>query len=255
MIPQSPKIHATLDIICQDGSTLEKVEKSLILLRGLSPKTDELLIKSQKIISQINKISGGEVVTLSVENLPTKTVKQKKRRRLLLLLLANFKDLKSEVTRINAIAATSSAKAGTVKTAKLLATLKGKLGLITIAAAAIVVITKIIDTNTAKITVQNLGCRPLGPYSSHDINLPGLKIPDIAITDGQSAVVQIPFVNLFRLKLDYSQSQISILNWQKNFSLPADIKSITLDGRQLIGTDSKLDFSSSTTPQVVISCR
>jgi len=163
------KIRTAIQLLAEETTTLDKLQKMATLVKGINPKIDKHLERSQKLIERIQKIQGGEVISLSLEGLPEKTKKQKKRKKLLLLLLGHWKDLRSEVERINDLRVS---KSKAVKSAKILTTLKGPLGLITIAAAGIVAISSILNSKAVSVTIKNMGCKSIQPISSQVINIP-----------------------------------------------------------------------------------
>ena len=130
------KILAAYDLLQGDLTTIQKFESVRTLIRGINPKIDDILEKLSKARSDLSKIQQGELIELSLENLPEKSEKDKKRKRAILLFLKNWNLLKSEVERVrdeieNAQGESSSATNILVKA-------KGPLGIITIAAVIIV---------------------------------------------------------------------------------------------------------------------
>jgi hypothetical protein len=243
---QKEKLKTAWSLLAEDVSTIEKIEKIGSLAIGINSQVDTKLTKLLSLVSQIKKVSGGEVVELSLEKLPVKTNKDKKRKKLALLLLTSLKDLKSEVARIEGIkAATGTAQA--VKAGKVITTLKGPLGAITIAAVGIVAVTAVINTQAVNITIKNSGCYPINALAGQSINLPGLKLSDTSAT-------LLP-ISIRVDMTDKSNVSLSTLNFSKKFPLPNNLQEVIFDGKSLIGQNSTVNLASSKNHTLEINCR
>jgi hypothetical protein len=248
------KIKTALSLLCEDSTTLGKVEKVLALLPGIDPKTDKIISSSKEIIAKINQVGGGEVVELSLDKLPEKTKKQKKLKKLIILLLSNWKSLGSEVARINEVVSTTGTAATGVKTGKILATMKGPLGIVTIGAAAIVAGSKLLSNMAVEVKVSNIGCGPIGPFISKEVNIPGLKLPNKAIVEGQDGLITIPPIKMIA-NLNRGDSQISTMGFKQAFGLPSQYSEIIFDGQEMIGKETAVDLGSSKKHGLIIKCK
>ncbi|HCC32190.1 MAG TPA: hypothetical protein DEQ03_19395 [Marinilabiliales bacterium] len=246
---QKANLKLAAELLCEDSTALVKVEKALSLVKGISPKAEKYLSSSIEIIAKINKISEGAVVELSAQNLPEQTKTQKHRKKLILLLITNLKDFKSEISRLQALQTTSA-----VGTTKILATLKGPLGLVTVVAAVVVVGVKLIDTKTTSITISNFGCRPIPPLTEKSISLPGLKLPDSTIASGGSDTLSIPTLPL-SVSLSPGSVTLSSIGLNRQFSIPLEYKDVVFDGQSLMNRQTDLKLSSSKTHRLELRCQ
>lgn len=248
------KIKVALELLGEETTTIGKIEKVLAMLPGINPKVDKIIADSHEIIEKINKISEGAVLELSAEKLPDKTKIQKQRKKLILLLLTNWKSLGGEIGRINSLVSTAGTTATTsVKTAKILATMKGPLGVVTIGAAAIVLGSKLLNNMAVEVKVTTNGCRPIGPISEKGINLPGLKMPKEAIVSGRESKIVIPPVKM-TVNLNRTNSSVTAVGFKKDFSLPPDFSEIIYDGQNLMGKETGIDLAKSKSHSVNIKC-
>ncbi len=252
------KIKKALELLCEDSTTIGKIEKVLAMLPKINPKVDKMVADSHDLIEKINKISEGAVLELSAEKLPEKSKKQKKLKKLALLLLTNWKNLGSEIARINDLATTATTagavKTGGVKTAKILATMKGPLGVITIGAAVIVAGSKLLSNMAVEVKMTTSGCRPIGPISEKGVNLPGLKLPKTAVVSGKVEKIVIPPLKM-TVDLNRANSSIKAIGFKQSFSLPSDFAEINYDGQNLMGKETEINLGKSKTHQVEISCK
>lgn len=246
---QKVNLKLAAELLCEDSTTLVKVEKALSLVKGISPKAEKYLNSSVDLIAKINKISEGAVVELSAQNLPEGTKTQKHRKKLILLLVTNLKDFQSEIGRLQALQT-----APTVGTAKILATLKGPLGLVTVAAAVVVVGAKLIDTKTTSITIANFGCRPIPPLTEKAISLPGLKLPDSTISSGGSDTLSIPILPL-SVSLSPGSVALTSIGFSRQFSIPLEYKDVLFDGLSLMNRQTDLKLGSSKTHHLELRCQ
>lgn len=245
------KIKTVMQLLAEETTTVDKFQKIVSLIKGINPKIDKHLERSQKLIEKIQKIQGGEVISLSLENLPEKTKKQKKRKKLLLLLLGHWKDLGSEVERINDL---RMSKSKAVKSAKILTTLKGPLGLITIVGAGIVAISSFLNSKAVSVTIKNVGCKPIRPISSKLINIPGLKLPAKIIESGSEGAVVIPGLNLRVEAKQGALVNLSVLGLSKSFEMPGGIREIIFDGQTILGKTSLINLGSAKNHELIIRC-
>lgn len=232
---QRKRLAAAQDLLNVNSTTKAKFEAIRSLIHGISPKLDKLLEISSKQIGQIEKIQSGEVIHLVAEELPEHTEEHKKRKKLLLLFIRSWKNLDSEVKRVQAEfnnvhhhkgATQSKLAAGT----RLLLAAKGPLGFITIIAVAAV----IVQSSAVKIAVHNEGCSPI-KLLSIPLVLPGIQLPAQPINSGASAeVTMLPIT----LTIDGSvegQIGVTILGISRKFDISNTelvLNDLSLSGRK-----------------------
>ncbi len=258
---QSERIKIAWGLLCEPSTSLEKVQKISELLKGFDPKVDKQLAAVSSAATKIDQIKKGAIIDLSLEKLPDKTEKQKKRKKMILLFLSRWRDLNSEVQRLNSLATAQSIKSASslkdtkvIKAGQILTTLKGPLGLITIAAAGIVAVNNLLINKSVDVTVVNQGCRPIRPLVEAKINLPGLKLPSSPINSGSQDTARLPALNL-TITSSGSNINLTALGLSRSYSLPGEIKDIVYDGRSLIGNTTNIDLSSSKQHKVVVVCQ
>lgn len=130
------KIIAAYDLLQQDLPISQKLSSAKTLIKGINPKLDEILEKTQDAHQNLSKVLKGDVVELSAESLPEGTEEEKKRKKAALLFIKHFRELESEIER--AKREFGSEKNNVEKISDLLAKAKGPFGIITIAAVVIV---------------------------------------------------------------------------------------------------------------------
>lgn len=256
---QAERLKTAWELLSQPTTTLDKIQKITALIKGLNPPIDKHLESITRLAAKIQKIQTGDVIDLSLEHLPEKTPKQKKRKKLLLLFLGHWKDLTSEVGRIKDLASppTSENKTTTkvkiIKIGKIITSLKGPLGLVTITAAGLVALGNYLNHRSVNVNIVNLGCQPIKPPISQTINLPGLKLPAVIDSGSQGQAV----VPGFDLQVDGSNPRtigISLLAFSRAFNLPGEVTDITLDGHSLLGSVSQIKLGNSQDHQLVVLC-
>ncbi len=137
----SKRVQAAMDLLQKREVNRETVESLRTLLSGINPAVDKKLAAVSKACTQVDQLQKGETISLVAEALPDQTPEQKKRKKALLLLLKFWKDLKGEVSRVEAefekqdTQSQSAARTG----GNILAVAKGPLGIITAIAVVIVV--------------------------------------------------------------------------------------------------------------------
>src|SRR5579859_2932975 len=136
------RMTAAFNLIAGPTTTIEKFEHARTLLEGVHPDLDAALKTCSEALDKIGKLERGELLHLSAEHMPETTEEQKKRKKALLLFIDSLKDLRSEITRVRTELAGfehSSSLHQTKSVARILTKAKGPIGLVTLAAVAIVV--------------------------------------------------------------------------------------------------------------------
>ncbi len=189
------------------------------------------------------------LLNCQLKTYPNKLKLKSTAKKLILLLITNLKDFKSEIGRLQALQTTSA-----VGTAKILTTLKGPLGLVTVAAAVVVVGVKLIDTKTTSITISNFGCRPIPPLTEKAVSLPGLKLPDSTIASGGSDTLSIPTLPL-SVSLSPGSVTLTSVGFSRQFSLPSEYKDVIFDGQSLMNRQTDLNLGKSKTHRLELHCQ
>lgn len=91
---------AAYKLLSEESTTLDKIESVRKLIFGLNPKVDKILNVCSDVLSKIEKLQKEEVIELTAEGLSEENEEQKKRKRALLLFIRSWKDLQSEVERV-----------------------------------------------------------------------------------------------------------------------------------------------------------
>lgn len=185
MNPQDTKkrILAAYDLLRETSTTREKFESLRTLIKGINSKTDTLLASLSKVYSDYKKLEQGDVIDLTLENLPQETEEDKKRKKILLLFIRNWRQLKSEIERIKSeLEANQQGKSSQATNfANIVARAKGPFGLITIAAIVIVGISFLISSQKQKPELRPIPSPTVGASVAKQkikvIDVGGKKIP------------------------------------------------------------------------------
>ncbi len=187
---QREKLEAAYRLLMEDMTTYEKFEKIRTLTKGLHPKLDGALDTASGALKQLKHVHEGNVIELTAEGLPEHTEEQKKRKKHLLLFISTWKNLRSEVKRVQGIYAAETADGSGaghhhISTAgKIFSLAKGPFGLITLAAVGIVGAGMLLQNSSVSVQIANQGCAPLTPTIKMPVSIPGLKLPENSIGDG-----------------------------------------------------------------------
>lgn len=255
---QNEKVTAALELLVEETTTFDKINKVCTLLKGIHPTVDKHIKTATNIVDKLSKIQEGDVISLTLEKLPDNNKKEKERKKLLLLFLKNWRGLESEVKRISDLQKQDSGNANSVQNAikmgKVLGVMKGPLGLITIAAAGIVAVSSLLNSKAVAVTVKNAGCEPFTPGLQTAINLPGLKLPNHAIPNGGNGLVTIPGIDLTVDESQMGTVNLKAIGFSQSFSMPDDIQDVVYDGVSLRGKETTIKLGGSKTHEVIIRC-
>lgn len=253
------RLRAADKLLQAEGTTLGQFESVRTILKGLNPKVDTLLTSCTKALSNIDKLEKlqkGDVIALSTEMLPEQTEEQKKRKKALLLFLTQWKQLKGEVARIEKeLAASPSGKPKTgaekaMGIGRILGYAKGPLGLVTLAAAGLV----LLNATSVKIHITNDGCSPVTPVTSVPIRIPGLSLPNETIPDGGTATAVIPRLAVTVDGTDRSNIRLSGYGLNFQFELGGEGIDLLFDGSSLLGRRTTINLGEQPEHQVMIRC-
>ena len=249
------KVQAAQSLLLEPTTSREKLTAIRLLIQGINPKLDSVLSECDEHISYIEKAFQGQVIDLSVEYLPENTEEEKRRKKALLLLLNSWNKLKGEVARVKAeMDAANNASDVATKSSRwgrIFGGAKGPLGIITGLAVVIVVV---MQQTAVTMTIQNQGCGAFKASGSMPIRLPGLKLPNGTIENGQSAEAVIPPLTF---TIDGTQPgllTLKALTFTVSLQLPASVGSVILDGTSLLNTKQDIQLSKSKNHTLVLQC-
>lgn len=254
------KIRAALDLLMDETTTLQKFEKIRALILGVNPKIDKSLREISNAISNLKKIENIEVIDLSISALPEKNEKEKKRKKLLLLLLSSWKNLRSEVERVQNL----YEKAGSDKEittsehasvlGKSLALAKGPLGFVTIGAIAIVGVITLLNAISVTIIIRNQGCSPIQPIVRLPVPIPGIELPKETIPDGGEGVAKVPPLTVNVDGTNRSSVVLSAFSFSMQYELGSGATDVIFNGQTLLGKQTVIKLSESKQHEVILVC-
>lgn len=151
-------------LLLEETTTREKFESIRTLIKGINPSVDKALEHASRSLSDYEKLHKGEIIELAAEHLSENNEEEKKRKKALLLLIKNWKQLQSEVQRVQGEFEKAEQGQGKAETAsnaavagsKILAGAKGPFGIITLVAVVIVGVFVVINNNKQQ-TSQPVG--------------------------------------------------------------------------------------------------
>lgn len=251
------QLLAVEKLLDSETSNKQKIKAASKIIKGINPKLDKRIADLYKLEAKIKKIRKGKVGSMMVENLPEKTEKQKKYKKLIVLFLSRRKKLKAEIKRVKKELNTDYPKLKNqtaqelTKLGKILRFAKGPLGVVTIAAAGIVVLQQV----AATVVIENHGCDTIEPSVYNKINLPGLKLPSESIMNGGKATATIP-----PLKFDLSVSQERMVNVKAlginlDFTLEDEGIDILFNGQSLLTGKASIKLEPKSKNALVVSCK
>lgn len=132
--------------------------------------------------------------------------------------------------------------------------LKGVLGVAVVAGGAAIVW----NANKVKLTIQNNGCAPVPVTSKLPkgfagfIDKLGIKLPLWIGTNGSESFA-LPPVSL-DVRSSGRSMELRLLGQSMGFSIPTDVVSITFNSKELLGSDSTLNFREQKNHTIVVKC-
>lgn len=246
------RLDAAYALISAPSTSKAKIEALIKLLKGINPVLDQKLGQVVKELTHLEKIQQGEVIELIADGLPENTEEDKRRKKALLWFLKFWGQLKNEVKRVQAEFAGQTGETTLKKSAsswsKIFYAAKGPLGLITVLAIGLVYL----QSKSVSITIQNQGCRSVNPVVSVPVRLPGLSFPDKPITDGASATVVMPPLNLTVIE-ETGALKLRTLGFTLQFNL-ASGTDIVFDETSLLGRQTSVRLGERDTHTLEIRC-
>lgn len=242
--------HTLLESDTVDASAFQSLTS---LLHGIHPRIDKTLTTMGHTATHIDMLQKGYVISLTAQSIPAHTPQEKKRKKYLLLFLKYWRDLKSEVARVEKELSEAGTSHGNsnLAWANLFATAKGPLGIITVIAAGIVML----KVSEVSVTIKNIGCRNIDPSGDFSVNVPGLSLPTAPIADGEESVAKLPPISI---TVDATNDQaITVLLYgvTRSFILGSSHFDILYDGQLLNGKLTSVQLASAKSHTVEIRCR
>jgi hypothetical protein len=250
------KLVAAQALLLEPLTSRQKCSEIKTLLDGLHPKLDGHLTRIEQHLSTWDKVQEGDVIQLSAEHLPEDTEEQKKRKKWLLLLIGFWRDLGNEVERVRVEMAKAESEGGSTTSnvsalGRVVRYAKGPVGIVTIAAAGIVLA---MQTTAVNITIENKGCATMYPSGNIPVSIPGLKLPTEPLVSGGTSKVIIPGLTV---NVDGSKNgavTLGVLNYSLGFQLPSNIEDVTLNGESLLGKQTQVKLSERDTHVLSLIC-
>ena len=248
------RLQAVQTLLLEPSTTREKFNSVRDLIRGINPQLDGALSRIEQHFATWSHIESGDVIHLTADHLPENTEEEKKRKKWLLLFINSWKQLKSEVARMQGEFDASQGSNTPTDTGSLLGRIlwkaKGPLGIITVLAIGVVAL----QQTGVEIMIQNQGCGTMQVSGSIPISLPGLKMPKEPIPSGGSSVVELPGLTV---NVDGRASgvlSIGILSYALTFQLPSNIEDVTMNGTSLLGKKTEVKLSERDTHTLTLIC-
>lgn len=135
------RLIAAQKLLDSGTTSIEKFNSVKKLLKGIDPRLDSALNSASDVLGRIENLQKGDLVELSAGGLSEGTEEEKRRKKAILLFIKSWKDIKSEVARVEAEIHSSEGKSVKEKAgsaSRIAYFAKGIFGLATLAAVVIV---------------------------------------------------------------------------------------------------------------------
>lgn len=256
--PYRAQLESAYELLAEDVTTAEKIEKIKTLISGINPKLDRELDKMMAAYNHLKAAADTNIVHLVGHTLPENTKVQKKHKKALLLFLASWRSLKSEVERVNGyyedVSQTSSVGHHTGVAVKSVLFAKGAFGVITGLAILAVGAYILYQKAFTEITIENEGCPPIAVPGKLPISIPGLRLPEESITEDKPGTAALPSVTVSV----HESSRVltaTVIGQTGTYVLPARTDDVIFDGTSLMGKTTALNLKNARSHQLVIKCR
>ncbi len=246
------RLVAARDLLNDSTTTRAKLVALTTLLTGVHPKTDALLMECNKALSIVGQIEDGDVIRLSAESFPERTEEEKKRKRALLLFIKNWKDLQSEVGRIQAEldGAQADPSSQVSMWGKIFAFSKGPLIVIGVVAAALTTL----SATSVPITIKNNGCSTINTSGSLPFSIPGLSLPKEPIVSGGEGIANVPPLTVV-IEEKAGVLTFGALGLSMRVELTSAVTDVTFNGISLLGKKTEVELSERESHELTLSCR
>ena len=246
------KLVAARDLLDGETTTRAKLAALTTLLMGVHPKTDALLLECNKHLATIGKFEEGDITHLSADMLPERTEEEKKRKKALLFFIRSWKELKSEVARIQS--ELEGQQPGTSQAStwgRIFAFSKGPLILVGVVAVGLTAL----SATSVATTIRNQGCSTIETAGGLPIPIPGLSLPKEPIPSGGSGVAKLPPLTIEVDGESGDALSFGALGLSMSIELTSEIDEITFNGVSLLGTKTQIRLSEKKEHSLVITCR
>lgn len=254
MKDKSKKLLAVGELLSVETTSKEKLTAIGHLIKGVDPVLEEKYNKCVTILNNLDEaLKATDVIELVADKLPGHTPEQKKRKKVLLLFITAFKDLGSEVKRLEREmerGSESGSKAGKASgIARVLAFAKGPLGIVTIAAVAIVAL----KPGSATVTVKNQYCSPL-ITKGLPIPIPGIQLPAEPIVSGDEGIVKLPSIKYTVDNTVAGKINLKVLGLGFDFDKPDQITDLVYAQTSLLGKKTIIALGTNISHELVVRC-
>ncbi|MBI3366712.1 hypothetical protein HY041_03740, partial [Candidatus Roizmanbacteria bacterium] len=175
------RLNAALKLFDTNTVYFDKLDSLKVLLTDLDPRLNKVLEQTFKVLSHLRKLQKGEIIELSADHLPERDEKEKKRKKALLLFLKTWKDLKSEVIRVQKELITPS-QSEWLHYGKIIKFAKGPFGIVTLTAFIIVGIS-LLTANKKNVKVNPTNLPTISSTSKTTIKIIEFNGKKIALTE------------------------------------------------------------------------
>lgn len=244
------RLEAAGQLLNQSSTTREKFNSIRNLIKGISSKLDKLLDEAGKALSHLERVENLQVIELTAEAIPEVTEEDKRRKKALLLFLGFWKDLKSEVARVQTEVNQGKHISQPSTFAKIFSFAKGPFALITIAAVGIVYL----NSNSVEVKIKNQGCDAINPVVKIPFPIAGLKLPSVPILNGDHGYASLPKMKINIDGTTADKIKVSAFNVSWNFDLNGDQIDLRFNGKLLNAARTEIDLGASSEHELIISC-
>ena len=249
------RINAARDLLFDSSITSAKLASVRTLIAGVHPSLDNALAQCEKDLSTFEKMCQGDVVLVGAENLPEYTKEEKNRKKYLLLFIKSWRQLKSEVERVqkelDAGGEGNSTSSEGSRWARVFRVAKGTLGLTTLAAVGIVLTLK---ATAVTIVITNKGCGPIA-LAPLNISFPGFSVPKETIPTNGWAIAKLSPLSADIDATNDTTISIKILGFTGSYEIPNNINDIIFNGTSLLGTKTHIRLLDRKEHALVFTCK
>ncbi len=250
------RLEAVHALFVGSTTSTEKLGSIRALIKGVHSGLDDKLKQCEEAFTRLEKMMNAEIIELSAEHLPESTDEEKKRKKALLFFIKSWKDLQSEVTRVqNELNAANNGQNTSQKRSlgnRIFSSMKGPFGIITIAAVGAALV---LQATSVRLTIKNNGCGTMMPLASLPIPLPGLSLPKDPIPSNGSAVATLPALTVAIDGTKAGVIHFQALKLALSFEIPSDIRDVTLDGASLLKKKTEVHLSDRKEHELMFSCK
>lgn len=247
------QLEAVYTLLTEDTTTLEKYSKIRTMARGIDPRLDTALSRTDLALNQLKAVWDADVIHLTQQVLPMRTAAEKKRKKALVLFISSWKSLKNEVKRVQGYQGNGQPSSAAVAKTALFA--KGPFGIVTLLAAGIVGVGVLLRSSLATVSITNVSCPPLSIPRDLPLTIPGIKLPDTPITPESPGLVTIPGLTVAVDGTRGNSLHFSALGMSGSYALSSRVSAVTFDGESLLGAQTTLKLGSRKAHELVVTCQ